>query len=153
MTTGRKKKVLCVASGGGHWVQLLRLREAWAGHDAVYVSVQGDYARQVPEARFHCIQDATRWDRLKLVWMVLQLAWIVFRERPQVVVTTGAAPGVAALRVGKWLGARTVWIDSIANVQQMSMSGARVAGFADLWLTQWPDLARPEGPRCEGAVL
>ncbi|MEJ6002088.1 glycosyl transferase [Paucibacter soli] len=134
-------------------MQLLRLRQAWAAHEAVYVSVQSEYAQQVAGARFYCIQDATRWDRLKLAWMVLQLGWIVLRERPQVVITTGAAPGVAALRLGKWLGARTVWIDSIANVEQMSMSGSRVAKFADLWLTQWPELARPEGPRHEGAVL
>lgn len=149
----KPRRVLCVASGGGHWVQLLRLREAWAEHDAVYVSVQRAYAQQVPDSRFHCIQDATRWDRLKLLWMILQLAWIVLRERPQVVITTGAAPGVAALRLGKWMGARTVWIDSIANVEQMSMSGSKVRGFADFWLTQWPELARPEGPRYEGAVL
>lgn len=148
-----RKRVLCVASGGGHWVQLLRLREAWSMHEAIYVSVQPAYAQEVAGARFHCIQDATRWDRLKLLWMVLQLAWIVLRVRPQVVITTGAAPGVAALRLGKWLGARTVWIDSIANVEQMSMSGSKVGGFADLWLTQWPQLARPEGPHHEGAVL
>lgn len=147
------RRVLCVASGGGHWVQLLRLSEAWAGHEAVYVSVQPEYAQQVPGSRFFRIQDATRWDRFKLLWMVLQLAWIVWRVRPQVVITTGAAPGVAALRLGKWMGARTVWVDSIANVEQMSMSGSKVRGFADLWLTQWPELARPDGPRYEGAVL
>ena len=33
------------------------------------------------------------------------------------------------------------------------MSG-RVAGrVADLWLTQWPHLARDEGPFCRGSVL
>lgn len=147
------KRVLCVASGGGHWVQMLRLREAFAGCDLAYATVQRSYAEQVPGARFYAFQDATRWDRWKLLLMILQLAWVLLRERPDVVVTTGAAPGVAALRLGKWLGARTVWIDSIANVEALSMSGQKVRGFADLWLTQWPELARPEGPQYRGSVL
>lgn len=149
----KRRRVLAVASGGGHWVQLLRLRDAFEGHDCAFVTVQRSYAEQVSGARFYRVLDATRWDRLRLIGMVLQLAWVLLRERPDVVVTTGAAPGVAALRLGKWLGARTVWIDSIANVEALSMSGERVRGFTDLWLTQWPELAKPEGPHYRGAVL
>lgn len=147
------RKVLLVASGGGHWVQLLRLRAAWAGCQASYVTVQADYAADVQGADFHRVVDATRWDRLRLAWMVLQVGWVILRLRPDVVITTGAAPGVAALRVGKWLGARTVWIDSIANVEEMSMSGMRVRAFADLWLTQWEHLSADGGPQYLGAVL
>ena len=148
-----KSKVLLVASGGGHWVQLVRLREAWAHCDAAYVTVQADYCQDVPSARFHCVTDATRWDRWRLVLMTLQVVWVCLRERPDVVITTGAAPGVVALRCGKWLGARTVWIDSLANAEAMSLSGLKVQRFADLWLTQWECLARPNGPQYMGAVL
>lgn len=147
------QRVLLVASGGGHWVQMLRLRQAWAGHELSYATVQPSYREQVGDARFFSFTDATRWDRWRLALMILQVATIVLRVRPDVVVTTGAAPGVVALRMGKLLGARTIWIDSIANVEQMSMSGERVRRFADLWLTQWAHLARPEGPTYLGAVL
>jgi hypothetical protein len=58
-----------------------------------------------------------------------------------VVVSTGAAPGYIAIRLGKLLGARTVWIDSVANVEELSLSGRMVSGRADLCLTQWPHLA------------
>ena len=34
------------------------------------------------------------------------------------VISTGAAPGYFAMRFAKWLGRRTIWIDSIANVEQ-----------------------------------
>ncbi|MES2260816.1 MAG: UDP-N-acetylglucosamine--LPS N-acetylglucosamine transferase [Pseudomonadota bacterium] len=147
------KKILAVASGGGHWVQLLRLRPAFEGLDVAYVTVQASYAAQVPGRRFYAVCDATRWSRWDLIKMMAQVSWIVLRERPDVVVTTGAAPGVVALRMGKWLGAKTIWLDSIANVEQMSMSGQRVRGFADLWLTQWPHLAADSGPSCKGSVL
>jgi exopolysaccharide biosynthesis glucuronosyltransferase PssD len=77
----------------------------------------------------------------------------VFWERPDVVISTGAAPGYIAIRLGKLLGAKTVWLDSIANVEHLSMSGALVGRYADLWLTQWPHLEKEDGPRFKGAVL
>jgi UDP-N-acetylglucosamine:LPS N-acetylglucosamine transferase len=147
------KKILAVASGGGHWVQLLRLRPAFAGCDITYVTVQDSYQEQVPNARFYCVTDATRWSRWALVRMIAEIAWIVLKERPDVVISTGAAPGVVALRVGKWLGARTIWLDSIANVEQMSLSGQRVRSFTDLRLSQWPEVAKAEGCAYKGAVL
>jgi hypothetical protein len=70
-----------------------------------------------------------------------------------VVITTGAAPGYFAVRIGKLLGARVVWLDSVANAGELSMSGRKAGSFVDLWLTQWPHLARDKGPACHGSVL
>lgn len=150
----RPMTVLLVASGGGHWVQLTRLAPAFAGFDLAFVTVQADYAGQVPAgARFHVVRDATRWDRWGLLVLAWQLLRIVWRERPQLVVTTGAAPGFIALAIARRLGARTIWIDSIANVERLSLSGERAGRVADVWLTQWESLARPDGPDCRGSVL
>jgi UDP-N-acetylglucosamine:LPS N-acetylglucosamine transferase len=146
-------KVLAVASGGGHWVQLMQLLPSFAGHEVAFVTVQRDYAEQVRGARFFAVHDATRWDRWGLVILSLQLLWILLRVRPHVVVTTGAAPGVLALVLAKKLGATTVWIDSIANVEELSMSGRHAKRHADVWLTQWPHLAKPDGPQYRGGVL
>ena len=71
----------------------------------------------------------------------MKIAWIIGRVRPDVILTTGAAPGYFAIRIGKLIGARTMWLDSVANVEQLSLSGERVGKHADLWLTQWPHLA------------
>jgi len=149
----RLRRVLLVASGGGHWVQLLRLKAAWEGADVAYVTVQASYSEQVPGKRFYCVADATRWNRWALLCMAAQVTRLVLRERPDVIITSGAAPGVVAMRVGKMLGARTVWLDSIANVDALSLSGQRVSGFADLHLTQWRHLEASDGPHYRGAVL
>jgi hypothetical protein len=147
------RRVLLVASGGGHWVQLLRMRAAWDHADVAYLTVQASYRQQVPRNRFYAVQDATRWSRMSLLLMALQVAWVVLRERPDVIITTGAAPGLVALWVGKRLGAGTAWVDSIANVDQLSLSGRRAGGFADLQLTQWPHLQANDRPAHRGAVL
>jgi UDP-N-acetylglucosamine:LPS N-acetylglucosamine transferase len=149
----KRKKLLAVASGGGHWVQLLRLRPAFIDCEVVFVTVDQAYRADVHDHKFYSISDATRRTVSRLVRATLEVFWIICKERPDIVISTGAAPGYLAIRVGKLFGARSVWVDSIANAEQLSMSGAMAGRYADLWLTQWPDLAKPDGPHYRGAVL
>ena len=146
--------MLLVSSGGGHWVELLRLAPAFEGHETVYVTVDESYRVDLPSGRFYAVTDATRWNKLALLRLAFQLWRILRREKPDVVVSTGAAPGYLAIRIAKLVGGiRTVWLDSIANAEVLSLSGQKVGKYADLWLTQWEHLARPEGPQFRGAVL
>lgn len=149
----KKARILCVSSGGGHWVELLRLTPALDGHAVAFATVSEAYRNEAGAARFYTIRDVTRWDFWWWGHTLAKLAWIILRERPDVVMSTGALPGYFALRLAKLFGARTVWLDSIANVEELSMSGRRIGRHADLWLTQWPDLARPDGPIFRGTVL
>jgi UDP-N-acetylglucosamine:LPS N-acetylglucosamine transferase len=131
----------------------MRITPAFEGFDVAYATVSRTYATQVPGHRFYAVGDCTRWDRLKMLATLLRVLWVVLRERPDVVVSTGALPGYMAVRLGKWLGARTVWLDSIANAQELSLAGQKIGPHADYWLTQWPELARPQGPHYAGCVL
>jgi len=149
----RRNKVLAVASSGGHWTQLLRVVPALTSFEIVYLTVLESYRLQVPDNRFYFVNDANRWNKLRLITLAIRVAWIIGKERPDVVVSTGAAPGYFALLFGRLFGARTIWIDSITNIERLSMSGSLVGRHADLWLTQWPHLARPEGPHFGGSVL
>jgi hypothetical protein len=89
-----------------------------------------------------------------VVLAAVQLAWILLRFRPQAVVTTGAAPGYVALRLAKLRGCRTVWLDSIANAEEISMSARLARPYADLWLTQGEELAgKTPGLESWGQVL
>ena len=146
------KRVLAVASGGGHWVQLLRMRAAFAHHDVHFLTTNAAYAKDV-DAPLHAVIDASSWTKLRLVWMFMQVLYLVLRLRPQVVITTGAAPGLAAICCAKLVGAKTIWVDSIANSEQLSGSGRHAGRLADVWLTQWADLATAGGPQCWGSVV
>lgn len=129
-------RILAVASGGGHWTELMRIREAFEGCDVAYVSVKDMYRDDVAGHRFYAIPDVSRLHKWKIVATVARLAWILLRERPGVLVTTGSAPGMLALRMARLLGVRTVWIDSVANIEEMSLSGLKAGRAAHLWLTQ-----------------
>jgi Oligosaccharide biosynthesis protein Alg14 like len=149
----RKQKVLAVASAGGHWVQLLRLRSAFERHNALYMSTNPDLARETAGARYVLVRDANMGDKIALLILASQVLLVIVRERPDVVVTTGAAPGFFALVIGKMFRAKTIWIDSIANAEELSLAGRKVRHWADHWLTQWPALAKKDGPRYLGSVL
>ena len=151
----RTPRVLAISSRGGHWTQLRRLRSAFTGCDVTWASTDAGLATEVLPDRFVLIPEASRWDRLRLAWSVLCVLWLVVRLRPHAIVSTGAAPGCFALRFGRIVGARTLWLDSFANAEEMSLSGRNAAKFADLALTQWAHLGAelpPAADRRKGAA-
>lgn len=149
----RPIRVLAVASGGGHWVQLLRLRGAFEHARVTFVTVRRSYQSDIPGEDLRVVPDATRWNKARLLWMAARILWIVATVRPDVVVSTGAAPGYFAIRMGRWFGARTCWVDSIANAEELSLSGRKIRRHASLVLSQWPEVAESEDVEYAGSVL
>lgn len=169
MNNTSTKKILAVSSSGGHWVQLMRLRPAWDDCTVSYLTTEADYEaditgysqeKQLPQPKFFTTVVATRWNKLMLLRQLFEVFFIVLKVRPDVIISTGASIGYFAFKAGKILGAKTIWVDSIANVEQMSMGGMKTQNCADIWLTQWPHLASEETENAEnrkpqfwGAVL
>ena len=146
-------KVLMVSSCGGHWVQMMRTRPAFSDHELFFASTERTYQEHNPDRPFFFIPEASRWSKWKLLWQAFIAFTVVLRIRPDVVLTTGASAGFFALVGAKLLGKKTIWLDSIANTAELSLSGQKVGRFADLYLTQWPDLASANGAQYRGAVL
>jgi len=166
MKSVNKIRVLAIASSGGHWVELRRLKPAWEGCNVTYVSTSASRKEELieesagtatPPPVFYDIIEASRWEKIKLIRQLLKIFLILIKVRPHVVISTGAACGFFALKIGKIFGCKTIWVDSIANAEELSLSGKKVAGSADLWLTQWKHLIETENKkkplRYEGTVV
>lgn len=149
----RPPRILAVASGGGHWVQLMRLRPAFAGAEVHFATVDPSAAAVVAPAPLHLYADANKDTKGRLALAAVQMMVIVLRVRPDVVVSTGAAGGYLAIRLARLMGARTVFIDSIANARKLSVTAGLCRGVADRVISQWPDVARNQGVDHWGAVL
>ena len=151
----KPKRVMAISSGGGHWIQLTRLRKAFRGCEVTWVTVMSGSQVEAFEidGRHMAIPDATRWNKFKLVWLFIRILYCIIRVRPHVIITTGAAPGYFALVIGRLMRIRTCWIDSFANVENMSLSGRHAEKWADLWLTQWEHLQGDAGPKYRGSVI
>lgn len=145
--------VLAISSPGGHWVELTRLFPAFEGCSVEYATTDAGRSIDVPGGRLHVLTDAnkrTPWRLAVCAWQVLRL---VLSSRPRIIVSTGAAPGCLAILFGQLVGARCVWLDIFGLVDRMTLSGRMVKPFADLYLVQWPHLARPDGPYYRGSLL
>lgn len=149
---GDKKKILAVASGGGHWIQLLRLRPAFLGHEVRFLSTHKEFKKDV-EQPIYTVLDSNMTQKFRLVIMTIQIFGVYLRYRPDVVISTGAAPGFISLAIGRLFGAKTIWLDSIANAGELSSSGKNAKWVASVWLTQWEHLQSEEGPLYKGRVL
>lgn len=148
-----KKRVLLISSSGGHWIQLKRLSTIFDGCNKTYISTAKSYYKTIDEGKFYYVVDANRWNKFKLLWQAITILFYLVKVRPDVVITTGAAPGFFALFFAKKMGMKTIWVDSIANIDELSLSGKKVYPYADLWLTQWEHLAKPNGPMYLGSVI
>lgn len=137
----KSRKILAVASGGGHWIQLMRLNSAFQGCRVIYVSTHQGYEKMTNGTGFYKVSDGNRWSKWKLLKMAKEVREIIKIEKPDVIITTGAAPGLFALLWGRLYGSKTIWIDSIANVEIISLSGRIAKTFAHFHLTQWEHLA------------
>lgn len=149
----KKQKAMLVASYGGHWVQMRRVAKAFESLEMHYVSTSLGLSKEVSPHKFYRVKDANLTEKFSLIVLAVQMLVIMIKVRPDFVISTGAAPGFFALMFGKLFGAKTIWLDSCANAERLSVSGARVKPFADLWLTQWLHLAKDSGPEYKGAVI
>jgi UDP-N-acetylglucosamine:LPS N-acetylglucosamine transferase len=151
---GKKVRVLMISSCGGHWIQMNRLVPAFAEESLYFASTEKTYSQFNPGVPFFYVPEASRTSSIfQLLLQALTVLYILVRVRPHIIVTTGAAAGFFALFIGRKVGIKTVWVDSIANVDEVSLSGLRAAKYADLFITQWPHLATETGPQYYGAVI
>jgi UDP-N-acetylglucosamine:LPS N-acetylglucosamine transferase len=134
-------KVLAVASGGGHVVELLRLQPAFEDHELIYMSTHESFASAFAGFQFVTVPDVSRWNALRIPAIILKMYRKMAAIRPDVVITTGAAPGVLALFIGWVMGVKTIWVEASCHTEKVSVSGKICALFADRIYTQWPQLA------------
>lgn len=138
------KIVLAVSSFGGHTVELRHCLAMSGANTVVTVCTGGEC-----DCR---IADFSRSNAWRIVKVACQMWRIVHREKPDVVVSTGAAPGLVAIVVAWMKGIRTIWIDSVATRRKLSLSGRLAKPFCKEYFVQWPGLAKGK-IKYEGNVL
>ena len=141
-----------MASGGGHWDELMLLRPALEQYSPTYVTTHVGLAVRDGLGDALIMLDANRDQPGPAIRCLMAAFRIVWAERPDVLITTGALPGLFCLVFARMIGARTVWIDSIANSDAPSLSGRIARPFSSLWLTQWEHLADGRKQLFRGAL-
>jgi len=149
----RKQEKVCVgASSGGHMTELLGLLETvdiWPVKPTLYVTTREIWAKKLrPLGNTYIVGECNRNKPFMILVTIIRSLYFVLLERPSVIITTGSLPLAIVCLVAKAFGSKIVWIDSVAQFEDLSMSGKLMLKKADLLLTQWPEVAE----RYPGAV-
>jgi beta-1,4-N-acetylglucosaminyltransferase len=134
-------KLALITSTGGHLLQMMNLRDAWESQEHFFVTFPLEDAKTLLDGETvywaHHQTNRSIKNLLKNAW----LAWKVLRkERPDVVISTGAALAVPFLWLGRLMGMRTVYLESISRVHTISMTGKMILPTVDKFYGQWEEL-------------
>lgn len=134
-------KVLLVCSAGGHFKAIYQLRSFWEVCDRRWVT----FRTPVTEASLEGEQVDWAWSptnrNIPNLLRNLVLAWKVLRrDRPDVVISTGAGVAVPFLFLAKLMGSQTVFVESITRVSDLSLSAKLALPFVSVLYVHWSQL-------------
>lgn len=133
-------KVCIVSSCGGHLTEVRLLKPVYEAHAHFYVLNQSIPLPADMVGRTHIIRHSERdWLTLVNLWE----AWrILRRERPSVLLSTGAGPIVPFAVVARAMRIPVVFVETLTRVDRPSLTGRIMYHLADRFFYQWPGLAR-----------
>ena len=138
------KKICFVTSGGGHLMEIMRLVPAVEGHD-LYIVTEKNRASKITVAGFrHYYVLQQERGKLNFIFRFAYniIASLVYlrKERPDVIISTGAGAAYPTCRWGKMLGKKIVFIESLARTRRKSKTGEMIYPIADYFLVQWEEM-------------
>jgi beta-1,4-N-acetylglucosaminyltransferase len=135
-------KTLLVCSSGGHFAGMMRLKKFWERSERTWVTFRSPSTEDNLEGeKVWWAYSPTNRNLVNLVRNFFLALYVLIREKPDLVVTTGAGVAVPFLFLAHVLGAQTVFVESITRVQSLSLSARLVSSFAEIYV-QWPELQR-----------
>lgn len=136
-------KVCFVASSGGHWEELMCIKEIAEEYDAFFVTEEGGQAKDCAIDTIYILPQINRrekWFVFKFANLLLSAIKIMKVEKPDFVITTGALIAFPFCVYAKLMHTKVIYIESFARVEDRSLTGRLVYPFADLFLVQWESL-------------
>jgi UDP-N-acetylglucosamine:LPS N-acetylglucosamine transferase len=137
-----RAELLLVCSCGGHLLQLVALKDAWAPFSRVWVTFDKSDARSLlaGERVIHAYGPTNR--SIPNLVRNLGLAWRVVRTtRPKALLTTGAGVAVPFAWIARLHGAKIVYVESLSRIDGPSLSYRLIAPVAQRTYVQWRELA------------
>jgi len=122
-------------------VQAKQLAAAYEEHEHFYFTFSGPVAEELGKsATVRTIPNIVRHNPLSWIVGAVLSGYIAIRERPDVVISTGAGVVVFFCVFAKLMGAKLVFIESMAKVEKPTLTARMLYPFADLFFVQWPRL-------------
>ena len=139
---GAKPRVMLICCQGGHFMQMLALRSAWDDLPRVWVTTRAADTEALlhDEHAIYAYVPTARSikNMLRNLWLA---AIVVRRHRPDVLLATGGGVTVPLFVMGKLMGARLIYVESLTRVDKPSLTGKLVYPLVDRFFVQWAEAA------------
>lgn len=139
-------RICVVSSGGGHLTEVMTLCNALEGFDIFYViNLRVDLPDNIKNRSIYITHSERDW---KLLVNIFESYKILSRERPDVILSTGAGPAVPMALVGRYLfNCKIIYIETITSVTRPSLTGRIMYFLAHNFYYQWESLRKffPKG--------
>jgi UDP-N-acetylglucosamine:LPS N-acetylglucosamine transferase len=134
-------KWMMVCTSGGHFYTMRRLEPFWSQHERIWVTdPQKDTRVLFEEERVYWLRYQAPRDVFNFLRNFPKACQIVAKERPSIILSTGAGIAVTFAIAAKLLGVRFIYVESISRAMDLSLSGKLVYLLCDELYVQWPHL-------------
>ena len=136
-------KIVFGASSGGHLEQLMMLKPLMQKYDSILLTENTDYGVKIDDVKTYYVSQINRKEflfPLKIIANAFKSLYIIIREKPDVMITTGVLAMIPCALLMKALGRRLIYIESFAKVTSPTETGKLMYKFADRFYVQWEQM-------------
>lgn len=141
----KHKKICFVSSSGGHWEELMCLGDIAKENDSFYVTEDGGQISDSSKENIYLVPQINRHEKkfiFKFISLFAKANKILRKEKPDIIITTGALASYPFCVLGKLSRKKIIYIESFARVYEKSLTGKLVYPFADLFIVQWESMLK-----------
>lgn len=134
-------KVCLVGSSGGHLTHLYMLKPFWEHKDRFWVTFDKEDAQSIlkGEKTYPCYFPTNR-NILNLIRNTALAIKVLNKEKPDLIISSGAAVAVPFFWLGKLMGAKLIYIEVFDRIDKPTLTGKLVYPIVDKFIVEWEEM-------------
>ncbi|HGF7570594.1 TPA: PssD/Cps14F family polysaccharide biosynthesis glycosyltransferase [Enterococcus faecium] len=136
-------KICLVGSSGGHLTHLYLLKNLWEKEERFWVTFDKEDSRSMlKDERFFPCYYPTNRNIINLIRNSFLAIRILLKEKPDLIISSGAAVAVPFFYLGKLIGAKTIYIEVFDRIDTPTLTGKLVYPVTDKFIVQWDEMKK-----------
>lgn len=143
VTDKKNLKICLVGSSGGHLTHLYMLKPFWRDKNRFWVTFDKEDARSLlkDEKMYPCYFPTNR-NIKNLIRNTFLAIRVLKKEKPDLIISSGAAVAVPFFYLGKMMGAKLIYIEVFDRIDKPTMTGKMVYPIVDKFIVQWEEMKK-----------
>ncbi len=138
-----KEKICLVGSSGGHLAHLYMLKKYWSDKERFWVTFDKEDARSLLEGeKIYPAYYPSNRSIKALIINTFRAIKILLKERPTLIITSGAAPAIPFFWIGKLIGAKTIYIEVFDRIDAPTIAGRLCYPVTDKFFVEWEEMKK-----------